>query len=198
MRSWLRGSAPLNGAHRVKPSEVMSSTLAFGPVGEMEELHGTPLFDHQKYSLPHDPERSRMTTEDMSRNLLRAQSAASRVPPKILTYVQVCSGFRLPRSLQPGLLATISGHILSVRGHLIAGSPFAKLLSSGCMRRRQMLRKIVAAEVALGSLRQVLVIACAGALPACHQPFASADFCSSGKGPSIGPRSIKFGPFMRL
>jgi hypothetical protein len=34
--------------------------------------------------------------EDVSRNLLRAQSAASRVPPKILTYVQVCSGFRLP------------------------------------------------------------------------------------------------------
>ena len=34
--------------------------------------------------------------EDVSRNLLRAQSAASRVPPKILTYAQVCSGFRLP------------------------------------------------------------------------------------------------------
>jgi hypothetical protein len=32
----------------------------------------------------------------VSGNLLRAQSAASRVPPKILTYVQVCSGFRLP------------------------------------------------------------------------------------------------------
>jgi hypothetical protein len=32
----------------------------------------------------------------VSRNLLRAQSAASRVPPKILTYAQVCSGFRLP------------------------------------------------------------------------------------------------------
>ena len=36
------------------------------------------------------------SSEDVSRNLLRAQSAASRVPPKILTYVQVCSGFRLP------------------------------------------------------------------------------------------------------
>jgi len=34
--------------------------------------------------------------EDVSQNLLRAQSAASRVPPKILTYVQVCCGFRLP------------------------------------------------------------------------------------------------------
>jgi hypothetical protein len=34
--------------------------------------------------------------ENVSRNLLRAQSAASRVPPKILTYAQVCSGFRLP------------------------------------------------------------------------------------------------------
>jgi hypothetical protein len=48
----------------------------------------------------------------VSRNLLRAQSAASRVPPKILTYVQVGPVFGYPRFLQPGLLVTISGHIL--------------------------------------------------------------------------------------
>ena len=40
--------------------------------------------------------RGGASSEDVSRNLLRAQSAASRVPPKILTHVQVCSGFRLP------------------------------------------------------------------------------------------------------
>jgi hypothetical protein len=50
-----------------------------------------------------------------------------------------------------------------------------------------MLRKIVGAEVALGTLGHVLVIACAVALPACHQHFASADFCSTGKRPLDWP-----------
>jgi hypothetical protein len=51
-----------------------------------------------------------------------------------------------------------------------------------------MLRTIVAARVALGALGHVLVIACAGELSGCHQHFASADFCSSGKGPRDWPK----------
>ena len=50
-----------------------------------------------------------------------------------------------------------------------------------------MLRRIVAAEVARGTLGHVLVIACAAALSACHQLSASKDFCSTGKSPLDWP-----------
>lgn len=44
----------------------------------------------------------RLSAGDVSRNLLRARSAASRVPPRILTYAQACSGFRLSPLLAAG------------------------------------------------------------------------------------------------
>ena len=45
-------------------------------------------------------------------NLLRALSAASRVLPEILTYPEYAPVSGSSRSLQPGLLATIPGHLL--------------------------------------------------------------------------------------